>query len=178
MTVGVGSILLSPVSYKVLKSSVFNGTQPSNEGCTNGVSINGQMIINCGQGTTLIDCDLGDTDYSNSSNYFRWNPSIEQVSMEFSFYQQINISRITMFFWNSPSNSIVVPSVKIQFSSRNLQYADAPITINSPNRTEDGRSIVNIGIDDDTLKFWFLKITMTFYNDSAWIFLSEVQFCG
>ena len=38
---------------------MFNGTKPSNEGCTNGVSIDGQMTIDYGQGTTLIDCNQG-----------------------------------------------------------------------------------------------------------------------
>ena len=59
-----------------MRSHVFNGTQPSNEGCTNGVSIGGQVTIDCGQGTTLIDCDRGyndNADYSDLSNYFIWS---------------------------------------------------------------------------------------------------------
>ena len=38
-----------------MRSNVFNGTQPSNEGCTNGASIDGQVTIDCGQGTTVIE---------------------------------------------------------------------------------------------------------------------------
>ena len=69
-----------------MRSNVFNGTQPSNEGCTNGVSIDGQVTIDCGQGTTLIDCDRGinDGDYSDLSNILAWNRTTsvgEQVSM-------------------------------------------------------------------------------------------------
>ena len=59
-----------------MRSNVFNGTQPSNEGCTNGVSIDGQVTTDCGQGTTLIDCDRGyndNADYSDLSSYFIWN---------------------------------------------------------------------------------------------------------
>ena len=66
----VGSIPLSPLSYNTMRSNIFNGIQPSNEGCTNGVSIDGQVTIDCGQGTTLIDCDRGFNggDYSDLSN--------------------------------------------------------------------------------------------------------------
>ena len=101
-----GSIPLSPLSYNTMRSNVFNGTQPSNEGCTNGVSIDGQVTIDCGQGTTLIDCDRGFNggDYSDLSRSFAWNRTTSvaaQVSIVFRFDQQINISRITMFFWNS-----------------------------------------------------------------------------
>jgi len=45
-------------------SNMFNGTQPSNERCTNGVSIDGQVTIDCGQGTTLI-AGYNDNDLSN-----------------------------------------------------------------------------------------------------------------
>ena len=95
---------------------MLNGTQPGNEGCANGVSIDGQVITDCGQGTTLIDCDQGyndDADYSDLSNYFIWNKTAsidQQVSIVFRF-DQISISRISMFFWNSQSNSIIVPNV-------------------------------------------------------------------
>ena len=41
---------------------MFNGTQPSNEGCTNGAKVSGRVTIDCGQGTTLIDCDRGYND--------------------------------------------------------------------------------------------------------------------
>ena len=87
-----------------MRSNVFNGTQPSNEGCTNGVSIDGQVTIDCGQGTTLIDCNRGyndNADYSNLSNYFIWSRTTsvaQQVSIEFTFDQPVNISRISIFF--------------------------------------------------------------------------------
>ena len=114
---------LSPLSYITLRSHVFNGTQPSNEGCTNSVSTDGQVIIDCGQGTTLIDCDRGyndNADYSDLSNYFIWNRTAsvdQQVSIVFRFDQQISISRISMFFWNSQSNSIIVPNEMMMYWS-------------------------------------------------------------
>ena len=172
-----GSIPLSPLSYN------FNGTQPSNEGCTNGVSIDGQVTVDCGQGTTLTDCDRGFNggDYSDLSNTFAWNRTIsvaQQVSMVFRFDQQISISRITMFFWNSLSNSIIIPNVRIAWADHNVQFTEFTITTNSPNRTEDGQSILNIGISNNRLQFQYLRIEMSFYDDSEWIFLGEVQFCG
>ena len=174
---------LSPLSYNTLRSNVFNGTQPSNEGCINGAMVSGRVTTDCGQGTTLIDCDRGfnDGDYSDLSNTFAWNRTTlvaQQVSIVFRFDQQINISRITMFFWNSPSNSIIVPNVRIGRADYNMQFRETTITTNSPNRTEDGRSILNISIISDGLRFVYLRIAMNLYDNSDWIFLDEVQFCG
>ena len=172
-------MLLSPLSYNVTRSHEFNGAQPSNEGCT---PTNEQATIKCGQGTTLIDCYWGHNDtinYSNLSDYFIWNRTAQQVSIVFRFDQQINISKITMFFWNSQSNSIIIPNVRLAWADHNaMKFFDTAITADSPNRTKDGHSTLNIDIDTDKLKFLYLRIVMTFYNSSKWIFLSEVQFCG
>ena len=161
-----GSIPLSPLSYDTTSSNVFNGIQPSNDG------------------NILTDCDRGinDGDYSDLSNTFAWNRTTsvaQQVSIVFRFDQQINISRITMFFWNSPSNSIIIPNVRLAWADHNVvRFFDTAITTNSPNRTEDGQSILSIDISDDMPKFVYLRIAMTFYSNSEWIFLGEVQFCG
>ncbi len=180
-----GSIPLSPLSYNTMRSNVFNGTQPSNEGCTNGVSIDGQVTIDCGQGTTLIDCDRGidDGDYSDLSRIFAWNRTTsvaQQVSIVFRFDQQINISRITMFFWNSQSNSIIIPNVRMYWSNDDSITPSNEITIttNSPSRTGDARRRMNIDSSNNGLQFLYLRIEMSFYDDREWIFLGEVQFCG
>ena len=171
-----------------MKSNVFNGTQPSNKGCTNGVSIDGQVTIDCGQGTTLIDCDRGINggDYSDLSDTFAWNRTTsvaQQVSIVFRFGQQISISRITMFFWNSQSNSIIIPNVRIYQGdyfdgSTVLTREITTITTSSPDRTGDAQRRLNIDVTDNGLQFQYLRIEMIFYDNSEWIFLSEVQFCG
>ena len=185
-TTGTGSIPLSPLSYNTLRSQVFNGTQPSNEGCTNSVSIDEQVTIDCGQGTTLIDCDRGyndNADYSDLSDYFIWNRTAsvaQQVSIVFRFDQQISISRISMFFWNSQSNSIIVPNVMMYWSNDDSITPSNVIIITpgSPNRDGDGRCRFNININRGGLQFQYLRIVMSFYDNSEWIFLSDVQFCG
>ena len=168
-----------------MRSNVFNGTQPSNEGCTNGVSIDGQVTIDCEQGTTLIDCDRGFNggDYSDLSRVFAWNRSTsvaQQVSIVFTFDQQINISRITMFFWNSQNNSIIIPNVMMYWSNDDSITPSNEITIttSSPSRTGDGRRRLFIDINDSGLQFQYLRIEMRFYDNSEWIFLGEVYFCG
>ena len=83
-----------------------------------------------------------------------------------------------MFFWNSQSNSIIIPNVRLAWADRHMVFTDTAITTNSPNRTGDGQSILNIDISNDWLKFLYLRITMAFYGNSEWIFLGEVQFCG
>ena len=167
-----------------MRSNVFNGTQPSNEGCTNGVSIDGQVTIDCGQGTTLIDCDRGFNggNYSDLSRTFAWNRTTsvaQQVSIVFRFDQQINISRITMFFCNSQSDSIIIPNVRMYWSNDDSITPSNEITIttNSPSRTGDARRRLFIDVNNE-LQFQYLRIEMSFYNDSEWIFLGEVQFCG
>ena len=178
---------LSPLSYTTIRSHVFNGTQPSNERCTNGVSIDGQVSTDCEQRTTLIDCDRGYNDnanYSDLSNYFTWNRTAsvdQQVSLVFRFDQQINISRISMFFWNSQNNSITVPNVMMYWSDDDSIVPSNVINITpgNPNTNGDRRSRLNIDISDDReLKFQYLRIAMTFVNNHEWIFLSEVQLCG
>ena len=169
-----------------MRSHVFNGTQPSNEGCTNGISINGQVTNDCGQGTTLTDCDRGYNDnanYSDLSNYFIWNRTAsvdQQVSVVFRFDQQISISRISMFFWNSQSNSIIVPNVMMYWSNDDSITPSNVISItpSSSNRNGDRRGRLNIDINDSELQFQYLRIVMNFFNNSEWIFLSEVQLCG
>ena len=168
-----------------MRSHVFNGTQSSNEGCTNGVSIDGQVTIDCGQETTLIDCDRGFNggNYSYLSGTFTWNriASVDQqVSIVFRFDQQINISRISMFFWNSQNNSIIVLNVMMYWSNDDsiTPSNEINITSGSPNRNGDRRNRLNIDINDVGLQFQYLRIVMSFYNNSEWIFLSDVQFCG
>ena len=90
-----------------------------------------------------------------------------------------------MFFWNSQSNSIIVPNVRM-FQS-NYYYDDtivsteiAQIASNSPNRTGDGRHRLNFDLigSSTMLQFQYLRVEMTFHTKSHWIFLSEVYFCG
>ena len=179
---------LSPLSYNTMRSNVFNGTLPSNEGCINGVSIDGQVTPDCGQETTLIDCDRGFNggDYSDLSRTFAWNRTTsvaQQVPIVFRFDQQINISRITMFFWNSQSNSIIVPNVRMYwgnyFNGSNVLTNEITIITSSPDRTGDARRRLSIDINiNNGPQFQYLRIVMSFYNGSEWIFLGEVQFCG
>ena len=49
---------------------MFNGTQSSNEGCTNGTMFSERVTIDCGQGTILIDCDRGYNDNVDYSDLF------------------------------------------------------------------------------------------------------------
>ena len=165
---------------------MFNGTQPSNEGCTNGAIFSGRATIDCGQGTTLIDCDQGyndNVDYSDLSSYFIWSRTesvANQVSITFRFLQ-IRISRIKMFFWNSLTKNITVPRVKMftsnYFDGSSVLSNEITVTTNSPNRTIDGRHRLNVYNNVDR-QFQYLRIEMSFYDISEWIFLSEVQFCG
>ena len=168
-----------------MRSNVFNGTQPSNEGCTSVASIDGQVTIDCGQGTTLIDCDRGFNggNYSDLSGTFVWNRTTavaEEVSVVFRFDQQVNISRITMFFWNSPSNSIIIPTVRLYGSNDDsiTPSNEINITPGSVRRDRDERRRWFININDNVVQFQYLRIEMSFRDDSEWIFLSEVEFCG
>ena len=82
-----------------------------------------------------------------------------------------------MFFWNSQSNSIIVPNVMMYWSNDDsiTPPNEINITTNSPSRTGDGKRRLNIDIINDTLQYQYLRIVM---SSSEWIFLSEVEFCG
>ena len=169
-----------------MRPHLFNGTQPSNQGCSSiNPIIDEQMTIDCRQGTTLIDCDRGyndNADYIDLSNYFIWNRTAsvaQQVSIVFRFDQQISISRISMFFWNSQNNSIIVPNVMMYWSNDDSITPSnvINITTNSPSRTGDGRRRLNIDVTNDTVQYQYLRIAMSSYNRSEWIFLSEIEFC-
>ena len=180
-----GTGLLFPLSYNTIRPHEFNGVQPSIEGCTDGVSVDGQVTIDCEEGS-LIDCDRGFNggDYSRIYGTFTWNrtTSVDQlVSIVFRFDQQISISRISMFFWNSPSSNITVPNVMMMYWSNDDSITPSNvinITPSSPNRNNDRQSRLNVLINDVGLQFQYLRIVMSFYDYSEWIFLSDVQFCG
>ena len=181
----LGTRLLLPLSYNTIRPHVFNGTQPSVKKCANVVLIDGQVTIDCGEKSTLIDCDRGfnGNNYSDLSETLTWNRTAsvtQQVSIVFRFDQQISISRITMFFWNSQSNSIIVPNVMIYWSNDDSITPSNVINItpSSPNRESDARRRLNVDINDVGLQFQYLRIVMSFYTNSEWIFLSEVYFCG
>ena len=175
----VGSVPLSPLSYNTIRSHAFSGTQPSNGGCIDGASVDGQVTTDCGQGTALLNCDsnFNGGNFSDLSNLtiFAWVSN--EVSITFKFSQQSIINVIRMFFWNSTSDSINIPSVVVYWS-------DNPITPSYPFRTvsstindsRSGQSIMTINVSNNKLQY--LRITMSFLGNRGWILLSEVQFCG
>ena len=63
------------------------------------------------------------------------------------------------------------------FDSSVVLVNEITITTSSPDRTGDGRCRLNIDINNGP-QFQYLRIEMSFYINSEWIFLSEVQFCG
>ena len=181
-TTGAGTFPLSPSSYNTTRSHVFNGTQPSNEGCTNDVSNNKNITVICGQGSTLIDCDQGyndNADYSDLSNYFTWSGATlvdQKVSIVFKFDQQINISRISLFFWNSPNDYILVPDVRMFWADHTMSLNEIEITYDPLNITNDGLYRMNVSVSDRRpLKLQYLTVEMI---NSQWTFLGEVQLCG
>ena len=101
----VGTIPLSLLSYNTIRSHTFNGTQPSDGGCTDGVSTDGQVTTDCGQGTALLDCD-SDFNGGNFSDLinttiFTWNRTpllSNRVSIILRFTQQSTINVIGCSF--------------------------------------------------------------------------------
>ena len=85
-----------------------------------------------------------------------------------------------MFFWNSQSNSIIVPNVMMYWSNDDSITPSnvINITTNSPIRNGDGQLRLNINMSNDTVQYLYLRITLSFYSNSELIFLSEVRFCG
>ena len=163
---------------------MFSGAQPSNGGCTDGASVDGQVTTDCGQGTALLDCDsnFNGGNFSDLSNLtiFAWNRAplmSNEVSITFMFSQQSIINVIRMFFWNSTSDSIKIPIVHVFWSdddnNRPTNSFGTPI---STDGTGSGQHIMTINGGNSKLRY--LRIRMRFPDNHGWIFLSEIQFCG
>ena len=165
---------------------MFSGTQPSNGGCTDGGSIDGQMTTDCGQGTALLDCDsnFNGGNFSDLSNtpIFTWNKTAsvsQQVSIVFRFDQQISLGVIRMFFWTSLSDEIIVPNVNVYYSDNStIPSTEFTTSRGTSGNGTIGRHILTINISHRELKFRYVRITMGFGVTCEWIFLSEVEFCG
>ena len=179
-----GTTGITPLSYTTTRSNVFNGTQPTNEGCT---PVDGQETVNCGVNSTLMDC-VREPDRNFDLSYvkygFIWNRTSsvnQQVSVVFRFDQQVDIRRVTMFFFNSPDNNIKVPNLMFYWSNDDSTMPSNLISFNpiSINRDVQRKRRLNININDDgAIRFQYFRIVMSFYNNSEWIFLTEVLFCG
>ena len=161
---------------------MFSGTQPSNGGCTDGGSIDGQVTTDCGQGTALLDCDSN----FNGGNFsdltiFAWNRAplgSNQVSIIFKFTQQSIINVIRMFFWNSASDDINIPSVMVYWSDNpTTPSSEFPIASSIINGSGSGQLRI-MTITGSSNKLQYLRIAMSFPGNRGWILLSEVQFCG
>ena len=180
--VHTGPIPLIPLSYNTIRSHVFSGTLPSNGGCTNGPSVDGQVTIDCGLGTALIDCDSGFNggNFSGLSNLsiFTWNKTAslsQRVPIIVTFDQQISINRIYMFFWNSTSDNIRVPDVAAYWSSSPGTPSNIITASYSTDCSSNGGCVLII---TGAQRLRYLRIVMTFHLNNDWIFLSEMQFCG
>ena len=165
---------------------MFSGTQPSNGGCIDGASVDGQVTTDCGQGTALLDCDsnFNGGNFSDLSNLtiFAWSrtPLVSnKVSITFKFSQQSIINVIRMFFWNSTSDSINIPSVEgvYRTDDSNRPFTSFDTTI-STDGTGSGQHIMTINGGNSIHRLHYLRITMSFPDNRGWIFLSEAQFCG
>jgi len=166
-----------------MRSDDYFGIQPSNDGCT---SVDGQETINCGVGTTLMDCERGPTrnlNFSDFSDYFVWNrttSAVRSVSTIFRFDQPVNIRRISIWFWYAPSGGIIVPSVALYSSDDNFTTSSNQISIDTSNSLqseENSQYRLNVDITDEGLMVQYLKIVMTI-NEGIFAMLSEVLFCG
>ena len=174
--IGIAPIL--PLSYTTTKfDEFFDGAQPTNDGCntpTNGT-------INCGVGTTLMDCNRGSVgDYSNLSDYFVWSSLINpQVSVIVGFGQSVNVHRIIMFLWVFENSDIIVPNVKVHGSNDSFVTRSYEITGTITQSVDNQWTRLNVNISGE-ISFQYFRVTMNFNNtiNLKWIFLSEISFCG
>ena len=162
---------------------MFNGTRPSSEGCT---SSDGQVTIDCGVGTALVDCDSdfngGNFSHLSDMPISTWNRTASvtnQVSIVFRFDQQISLGVIQMYFWTSLSDNIKVPEVNVYWSDNSTEPSNEfAITHDTSGGGAIGQHTLTINVSNHELKFRYVRITMSFCETCEWIFLSEVQFCG
>jgi len=150
------------------------------------MSIDGLGTINCGVGTTLMDCERGalrNINFSDLSDYFVWSrtpPAFRNVSTVFRFNQPVNIRRIIMQFWNALSGGISIPSLILYSSTDDFTTSSNQISIDTSDSAvleDNTRYRLNVDITDEGLMVQSLRIMMTI-SEGQFVFLSEVQFCG
>ena len=84
-----------------------------------------------------------------------------------------------MFFWNSTSDNVRVPSVTAYWSDDDSVVPSNYIAVSyNTDCSRIGGCVLTITGGNSELKFQYLRITMTFQINHVWIFLSEIQFCG
>ena len=188
MVVDLAPISQPPLSYTTMRSDEFNtGSQvtlPTNDGCN--TSTNG--TINCGVGTTLMDCDRGSSrnlNFSDLSDYFVWNrtatTSDRTVSIVFRFSQPVNILRISMWFWNAPRSLIDIPNLTLFSSNDNTSAPSNLVTIDtsdSAKPVENQRYRLNVNIASGSLMTQSLEVILRIAGEGRYMFLNEVFFCS
>ena len=169
-----------------MRSDEYFGEQRVDEGCIPVDDAPG--TINCGVGTTLMDCTRGPqiTNTSlNLSDYFIWNRTmtseVRNVSTVFRFGLPVNIGRMSMWFWNAPASLTDIPNIALYSSNDVSTTPSNPVTIDtskSAEPIESRRYRLNVDIINGGLMIQSLKVMMSITSGGSYILLSEVLFCG
>ena len=101
--------LVTPVFYDVFNSAPFNGSSLTTSG-TNCQGNNTQRI-ECYPSSKLIDGDFGPRDslIGQLGQFFAFN----QTDSRLNFVFGTNVSKVVVYFFNSPADAIELPLIKV-----------------------------------------------------------------
>ena len=159
-----------PVFYDVINPAPFNGSNLTTTG-TNCFMPPGQLI-ECAVPSKLSDGDFGPMDSLTGqlSRFFAFN----QTGSRLNFVFVTNVSKVVVYFFNSPTDAIGLPLIKV------IRIGNQPIPYffsdnDDLTRTDSQLRTVTLQLGQELNDF---QLDFIFPNNSRidWFLVSEVQF--
>ena len=157
---------IAPFVYDVINPAPFNGSNLTTTGT------NCDNVGSCYASSKLIDGDFGPMDSLTGQlgRFFAFN----QTGSRLNFVFGTNVSKVAVYFFNSPTNAIGLPLIKI------IRIGNQPVpyffTDNDDlTQTDSQLRTVTLQLSQ---KLWSVRLDFIFPNNSRidWFLFSEVQF--
>ena len=170
------------VNYDVQNAVPFKGSNQTNTGSGCVYSMFVPQLLECSLGAKLDDGFTGPVDsiFDNLTSFFAFSRESGKTG-SLTFISQTNIPlgsvHIVLYFFNSPNNSIGLPSVSLTTTNEvsvaftfdgNSDLSQADSTIRN----------VTLILDSSAPSDLFVRIAFNFENNSRvdWLLISEVEF--
>ena len=140
--------------------------------------------MGCFPGAKLDDGFTGPVDFffDNLTSFFAFSrESGETGSLAFIFQTKIPLDsvHIVLHFFNSPNNSIGLPSVSLTTTNQvPVEFAFGDNSTSDLSQMDSTIRTVTLDLDSSAPKENFISINFNFENDSRidWLLISEVEF--
>ena len=162
------NIISVPAFYDVFKPAPFNGSSLTTTGAN--CQGNNRQRIECSAPSKLIDGDFGPMDslIGQLGRFFAYNQNDSRLS----FTIGNNVSKVVLYFFNSPANAIGLPLIKVFFGIQPVPYFfsdNGDLT-----QTDSQLRTVTLQLSQEIGNF---QLDFFFSSSSSidWFLVSEVQ---